>query len=104
MFDIIKKTMLSGLEVASLTKEKVGKLSKELVEKGKLTKNEGKKLFSELLKKSADAKKGLNKQIEVTIKNTLKKMNIATKDDIMNLEKKLKALKDVKKKKVTKKN
>ena len=50
MLNLIKKTMLTGVGLAGLTKNKVEKLAKELAKKGKLSEKEGKKLVDDLLK------------------------------------------------------
>ena len=103
MFDFLKKTMLSGVGIASLTKEKIEHLSEELVERGKITRSEGERLISEFLKKSSEAKKKLNAHIEQVVKSTLKKMDIATKADIRKLERNIRALEGRPQKKVLKK-
>jgi polyhydroxyalkanoate synthesis regulator phasin len=95
--------MLSGIELANLTKGKIENLSKDLVKKGSLTKEEGKKLISVLAKRSKEAQKGFNRQVEKTVKGTMKKMNIASKDEVQALQKEITALKKGKKKKTVKK-
>ncbi|MBW2207817.1 MAG: polyhydroxyalkanoate synthesis regulator [Deltaproteobacteria bacterium] len=99
MFDLIKKTMLTGVGLASLTKDKVEKLAKELAKKGKLSEEEGKKLVEDLSKKSEKAKKDLEAQIEGVVKNTIKKMNLATREDMLSLTKRIKKLEQALKKK-----
>ena len=89
MFELIKKTMFTGLGVAYMTKEKLEELSKELIEKGKLSEKEGREFADELKKKSDEAKKGVQEQVEKMVNSTLKKMNAATMDDLNELEQKL---------------
>jgi polyhydroxyalkanoate synthesis regulator phasin len=89
MLDLMKKAIFAGLGLAFMTKEKVEEFSKELVEKGKLSQTEGKEFIDELQKKSEEARKKLEEQIQNAVNNTLKKMNIATKDDISRVEKQL---------------
>jgi polyhydroxyalkanoate synthesis regulator phasin len=89
MFDLMKKAIFTGLGLAFMTKEKVEEFSKELVEKGKLSETEGKEFIDELQKKSDEARKKLEEQIENAVNNTLKKMNIATRDDILRVEKQM---------------
>ncbi len=89
MIDLIKKTMYMGLGLASLTKEKMEEVSRELVKKGELSEKEGKDLVDDLAKKSEEAKKALDKRIDQIIKDTLARLNVATKDDLKALEKKL---------------
>jgi len=92
MIDLIKKTMYAGLGLAFMTKEKIEELSKEVIEKGKLSEKEGKEFINELLKKSEDARKEVKGQIERVVKDILKKMNLATRDDLLKLKKQLKKL------------
>ena len=90
MFDLIKKTMLTGVGLAAVTKEKVEELAKDLTEKGELSEREGKKLLDDLLKRSKQAKEDLDEKIENVVMKVLKKMDVATKNDIARLDKKIK--------------
>jgi len=92
MFDLLKKTMLTGLGLAGLTKDKIEKLARELAKKGKLSEEEGKKLVDDISKKSEKARKDLEAQIEKVVKNTMKKMNLATREDILKLTERIKKL------------
>lgn len=92
MFDLIRKTMLTGIGLAGLTKDKIEKLAKALARMGKLSEKEGKKLLDDLLKKSEKARKDLEGQIERVVKKTMKKMNLATREDMLRLSKRIKKL------------
>ena len=92
MFDLIKRTMLTGVGLAAMTKDKIEELAKELTKKEKLTEKEGKELVDDLLKKSEKAKKDLEGQIERVVKDTMKKMNIASGEELSNLTKRVKKL------------
>ena len=89
MFDLIQKTMLTGVGLVAMTREKVEELAKELTEKGKLSEKEGKELIDDLLKKYEQAKKDLDNKMEERVKKVLKKMDVATQKDIRKLEKKI---------------
>ena len=89
MLDMIKKTMLTGVGLTLMTKEKIETIASELMEKGQMSEKEGKEFVDELIKKSEQAKKTLETNIENIVKKLLDKMNLATKDDINNLEKKI---------------
>ncbi|MCK4389776.1 MAG: hypothetical protein KAV83_06025 [Desulfobacterales bacterium] len=92
MFDLIKKTMLTGVGLAGLTKDKVEKLASELAKKGKLSEKEGRKLADDLLKRWEKAKKDLGAQVAKVAKDTMKKMRLATREDIAKLTERLKKL------------
>ena len=103
MIDLIKKIVFTGVGLASLTKDKIEALGKEIGDQAKLSEKEGKELLDELMKKSEESKKEVASQVEKFVTDSLKKMNLATRDELLKLEKKVqrlsKALKDQDKKK-----
>jgi len=92
MSDLIKKTILTGLGIASLTKEKAESLVKDLIKEGEVSEGEGPKLVKELLEKMEDNKKTMEKKIEKTVCDVLKKMNIPNRKDITDLSSKIEKL------------
>jgi len=92
MFDIIKKTMLTGVGLAAMTRDKFEEMAKELTEKGEMTEKEGRELVDELVKKSEKAKKDLETKMEGIAEKVLGKMNLVTKEDMSKIEKRLKRL------------
>lgn len=89
MLDMIKKTMLAGVGLTLMTKEKIETIASELIKKGQMSEKEGNEFVDELIKKSELAKEALETNIENIVKKLLDKMNLATKDDINKLEKKI---------------
>ena len=81
--DELKKVLLAGIGLTSMTLEKADTFVKELVEKGRLTVEEGKELQSELKRKGESEAKELFDQLDV---------QYATKADVSRLEDKLDAL------------
>ncbi|RLA90510.1 MAG: polyhydroxyalkanoate synthesis regulator [Deltaproteobacteria bacterium] len=92
MFNLIKKTLLTGIGLTILTKEKVEEVGKELAKKGKLSEKEGKKLVDDLLKRSEQANKELEEKIEDSVRKVVEKLNLASKDDIAKLSQKIEQL------------
>ena len=89
MIDLIKNAFYTGLGAAELTKEKLEELAKEMVEKGKVSESEMKKFVDDAIAKSEERKEQLKKQLEKISEETLKKMNLASRDDLDALEKRL---------------
>ncbi|MGT2961175.1 phasin family protein [Streptococcus caballi] len=86
--DELKKILLAGIGLTSMTYEKSEKFVKDLVEKGRLTVDEGKELQSELKRKSeAEAKDFMDK-----VNAKTQGVQYATKEDVSRLEDKLDAL------------
>ncbi|MDY4002596.1 phasin family protein [Streptococcus orisratti] len=86
--DELKKVLLAGIGLTSMTLEKADSFVKELVEKGRLTVEEGKELQSELKRKSEDELKDLTDKINTKTKG----VQYATKEDVSRLEEKLDTL------------
>lgn len=86
--DELKKVLLAGIGLTSMTLEKADTFVKELVEKGRLTVEEGKELKSELKRKGESEAKELFDQLDVKTKS----VQYATKADVSRLEDKLDAL------------
>ena len=79
--DELKKVLLAGIGLTSMTYDKATKFVKELIAKGRLTVDEGKQLQSELKRKAKE--QTAESQVE-HIDNVY-----ATKQDIERLEDKL---------------
>ncbi|MBW2610495.1 MAG: phasin family protein [Deltaproteobacteria bacterium] len=92
MFDLIKKTILTGVGLAAMTRDKFEELAKELTERGEISEKEGKELVDDLLEKSKQARKDLETKVEDIVHKVLEKIDVATKKDIAGLEKKIKRL------------
>ena len=100
MKDILKKTILFGLGLGAITRDKAGALVKDLKKKGYLNTTEGKKLVNDILAESLRTQKKIQDSIKKQVKETVKSSPLATKKDLKDLEKKLGKSKP--KKKVTK--
>ena len=101
MFDLIKKTMLTGVGLASMTKDKLEAIAKEIAEKEKLSEKEGRDLVNDLLKKSEEAKKKLENHVDALVRDIMKKMNLATKDELSALRQEVEKLEEALKEKGT---
>lgn len=84
MEDILKKVFLAGIGTLALTYEKANEMVETLVEKGKITVDQGKELNEEL--KRFVNNKETTQNDKPDLKEILKELNLATKEDIANLE------------------
>lgn len=89
MIELIKKAFYTGLGAAELTREKVEDLARELSERGKVSESEVKKFVDEMVSKSQERKDQVKKQLEKMTEDALKKMNLASREDLEALEKRL---------------
>lgn len=92
MKEMLKNVLYTGLGAAFLTKEKIEELRKDLIEKGKLSQDEGKQFVDDLIRKSEKAKDQLNLWINKRVEERIDQLNLATKDEIAELRRKIEEL------------
>jgi len=90
--DFVKKGMLIGIGLATLTREKIEQTIDELIKKGEMSEKEGKEALDDLVKKSKEVRKELTDKVEKTVADTLKKLNIPTRKEFSELEEKIEQL------------
>ncbi len=93
MLELIKQSMLAGIGVVLKTKDEVEKLAKELIDKGKMSEKEGKNFLEAIREKSDDARNKLEKRVEKIVKEILKKVDVASRDELLALKKEIRDLK-----------
>lgn len=92
MFDLIKKTLLTGVGLAVMTKEKVEELGKDLASQAKLSEHEGKEFVDHLLKQSDTARKDLEARINSAVQKVVSGLNLASKEEVAKLSAKVEEL------------
>lgn len=92
MIDLIKKAVLTGVGVASLTKEKVEELAQEITEKTKMSEAEGEKFLEEMLERAEESKTALKTQTDNIVKKVVSKMQFAQVEDIESLKNEIEKL------------
>lgn len=102
MKELLRDIFYIGAGAAFLTKEKLEELKKELIEKGKMTQEEGKQFVDDLMKKSEDIRNEMEKKVQDAVTEQLKKMNVASHDDVEKLRAEIETLKTAVKKSKTK--
>ncbi|HEC98062.1 MAG TPA: hypothetical protein ENI58_07935 [Nitrospirae bacterium] len=88
IFDVVRNALLAGFGVQEKIKESID----ELVKKGELSETQGAKLVKEWSEKAEKGSDELTKSISEVLAKTLEKMNLPTKENIEDLNKKIKAL------------
>ncbi|MFO0945490.1 MAG: hypothetical protein U1D30_06020 [Planctomycetota bacterium] len=89
MIELLKKTMLTGIGLAVLTKDKVEELGREMIKQGEISEKEGKEFVDDLLQKSEDARKDFGEQMDKVVKNAVDRMNLATREEIAALSERI---------------
>jgi polyhydroxyalkanoate synthesis regulator phasin len=92
MFDLIKKTLLTGVGLAVMTKDKVEELGKELVAQARLSENEGKEFIDHLMTQSESARKDFESRLNSAVQKAVSSLNLASKDEVAKLSAKVEEL------------
>jgi len=89
MFDYLKKGILTGVGLALRSKNEIEDLAKEFAEKSKMNQDEAKEFLEDCQQKYEDAKTGFDKKIEGTMEKILLKLDLPSRSDITDLNKRI---------------
>jgi polyhydroxyalkanoate synthesis regulator phasin len=89
MFDLIKKTMLMGVGLAVMSKERAEAMAREIAETAKLSSEKGKEFVDEVVGKSEKMRQELEETVQRVVNENLKRTNLPTRDDLAQLEAKI---------------
>ncbi len=92
MFELIKKGVLASLGAAVVTKEKVEKATRKLVNEGKISKAEAEKLAQELLESGQKQWEEIQAMVTDAVKKVVENLDIITKKDFQELNEKVEEL------------
>jgi polyhydroxyalkanoate synthesis regulator phasin len=95
MFDLVKKSMLTGIGLALKTWDEVEEMVKDLQKRGEMSESEGRKFLDEIQKRYEETQEKLEKRVEQTVKDFLKKTSIVTTDELKELKKEIRELKSI---------
>jgi len=89
MIDLIKKTLLTGVGLAVMTKDKVEELGRDLVSQAKLSEAEGREFVDNLVQQSETARSEFETRINAVVKKTIEGLNLVHKDELAKLQAKV---------------
>jgi polyhydroxyalkanoate synthesis regulator phasin len=92
MFEIIKRTLLTGVGLAVMTKEKVEELGRDLASQAKLSEAEGKEFVDHLLSQSENARKDFETRLNSAVQKAVSGLNLANRDELAKLSAKVEEL------------
>lgn len=86
---ILKKTLLAGLGVFSLTKEKAQEVMTELVNRGELSKDEGSKFVKAMMEKVDEEVTFLKKAVDKQVSQAMSKIRPSYDEEFKKLHQKI---------------
>ncbi|OOP56902.1 MAG: hypothetical protein AYP45_06460 [Candidatus Brocadia carolinensis] len=87
--DFINKVINLGFGALLITKENIEEVIDDMVKKGEIKKEEAKAQANELFKKVLSSKQELESKIEKIVENALHKLDIPTRKELQQMQKKL---------------
>jgi polyhydroxyalkanoate synthesis regulator phasin len=91
---ILKKGLAFGLGLALASKEQVEKLIDELVKKGELSLEESKDIIDQWKQQTDERKAELQRIVREQIKQVIDKLDLVTKDELQQLEQRIRRLEE----------
>ncbi len=92
MTDLIKKTLLMGVGLAAMTKDKVEELAREIADTAKLSSDKGQEFVNTVVDRAEKARKDLETTVQRVVKDNLKKLDLPSRDDVAALTARLEKL------------
>jgi|tagenome__1003787_1003787.scaffolds.fasta_scaffold20313974_2 polyhydroxyalkanoate synthesis regulator phasin len=78
MKDLFNRALLVGLGLASLTKDAIRKTAEDMVNRSKISEEEGRRLVKDLQRRSARARKALEKQVDSAVHKVFENVDLST--------------------------
>ena len=91
--DILKELLDLGIGTLSLSREKAEKAISKLIKKGKFGKKEGARFVDMLIERGDKERKIIQAELSKIARQTVAGLNLATKQEVLNLRKEVEKLK-----------
>jgi polyhydroxyalkanoate synthesis regulator phasin len=92
MIDLIKKSFLTGVGLAAMTKDKVEEVAREIAKTAKLSSDKGQAFVDEAVARAETARKDLEAAVQRVVNESLKKTDLPTREDIAALSARIERL------------
>jgi len=92
IFETARKVLLAGIGAVSLAQSEIEDFVNKLVERGEIREKDGRKLIDELREKQRKQTQKAEKELDKRLDDILARLNIPTRSDIEELNKKIAAL------------
>ena len=89
MLETVDKMVLAGLGAFNMTRKRAGKVFDELVRQGQAVRGDRPGFVKDVVQQAAKARKDIEAAVSKHVHRTLAKADIASREDLERLEKKL---------------
>ncbi len=92
MIELIKKTMLMGVGLAAMTRDKVEEMAREMARNAQLSSEKGQEFIDEVMQRADKAREEFEASVRKAVNDNLARTNVATRDDIADLKTRIEKL------------
>ena len=92
MIDLLKKTLLTGVGLTLMGKDKVEEMAHEIAKAAQLSSDKGQEFVNEAVARAEKGRVDLQATVERLVHEALKKANLPTRDDVTQLTTRLEQL------------
>lgn len=92
MLKALERSLLMGLGLLSLTREKAQTIAEELAKEGEVARDQVKEMAERLAERGEEERKALRKLVHDEVDSSLKEMRLATQSDVAALQAKVEEL------------
>ena len=92
MFDLIKKTLLTGVGLAVMSRDKAEEMAREIAKAAQLSTEKGQEFVDEVVGKSEKMRKDLEETVQRVVNEQLKRTDLPTRDEVAQLRARLEDL------------
>ena len=85
MIDLLKKTLLTGVGLGLMTKDKVEEVAREIAKAANLSSDKGQEFVDEAVARAKKGRADLEATVQKFVKESLRKANLPTQDDMAAL-------------------
>lgn len=89
MFDVIRKAMYAGVGLAAMSMDKVEEMAREIAKTADLSEKKGEEFVNEMMGKSEEMRADLEQTIQSVVHETLKQLDVPTREEVAELNAKL---------------
>jgi polyhydroxyalkanoate synthesis regulator phasin len=90
--DQLERSVLLGMGLISLTREKAQKMVEEMMKQGEVARDEVKELTDRLVERGREERQAVRGMIEEEVDTTLKDMRLATQQELQQLQARVETL------------
>ncbi|MFO7911108.1 MAG: phasin family protein [Desulfotignum sp.] len=89
MFEYVKKSLLTGVGMALRSKSEIKELAEEFAKSTQMNQAEARAFLEECQQRYEEARSNLDKRMEKTVEDILKRLDLPTSSDIQALNKRI---------------